>query len=298
MTKPDFFIVGAPRCGTTALYSYLQQHPGVFMPYRKEPHYFGADIPPRPPYLDEEGYLALFRPAGQAQRVGEATVWYLYSDSAARQIHDFSPNARIIVMVRRPPDMLYSLHGLLLFATWEDLPDFGQALAAEPDRRAGHRLPRNTWWPKALYYRWLADFAPHLERFYGVFGRERVHVIVYDDFRADPGGVLRNVLRFLDLDDSFAPTLAVVNRARTARSMRLQRLFYSPRFLNALARLGPRGYHYVWRALMRANIRYETRPPMSTDIDRMLTDELVQAVTRLEALLGRSLPSWKRSPGA
>ena len=293
MTRPNFFIVGAPRCGTTALYDYLKQHPDVFLPYRKEPHYFGDDIPPRPPFLDEARYVELFAGGAHARRVGEATVWYLYSDSAARQISEFAPEARIIIMLRRPVEMMYSLHGLFLFTTWEDIEEFGEALAAEPDRRAGRRIPRTTWWPQALQYTWLADYEPHVRRYLDAFGPERVKVIVHDDFRRDSLASVRDVLTFLDLDPEFTPRMGVVNQARTARSMWLQRRLYDPRFGALLGRLPPRAYHIVWRALMRANIRYRERPRLSPELDADVTARMAPAVRRLEALVGRELPAWR-----
>ena len=298
MTRPDFFIVGAPRCGTTALYDFLQQHPGVFMPYRKEPHYFGADIPQRHPFLDMQAYLRLFEPAGPGQRAGEATVWYLYSASAAEQIREFNPEARIIIMLRRPVEMMYSLHGLFLFTTWEDIVDFEAAVAAEPDRRAGRRLPPNTWWRQALQYTWLADYAPHVERYRALFGPEQVKVVVYDDFRADAAGVVRSVLEFLDLDPGFVPRTGVVNRARTARSMALQRRLFAPRFQAMLGQAPPRLAHVVWRTLMRLNIRYRQRPPLDPGVDAALTQRLEPAVRRLEGVIGRELPAWRSPRGA
>ena len=293
MTRPNFFIVGAPRCGTTALYDYLQQHPDVFMPYRKEPHYFGDDLPQRPPFLDEGGYVKLFSSAGNARRVGEATVWYLYSESAARQIRDFSPDARIIIMLRRPVEMMYSLHGLFLFTTWEDIEDFELAIAAEEDRRRGRRIPRTTWWAPALQYTWLADYAPHVKRYFDTFGRERVAVVLYDDFRADPLGSVRAVAEFLGLDPGFEPHVTVVNRARVPRSRWLQRRLYDPRFGSILGRLPPRAFHVVWRALMRANIRYRARPSLSKHLDVALTRRMEPAVERLEELLGHDLSAWR-----
>lgn len=293
MTRPNFFIVGAPRCGTTALYEYLQQHPDVFMPYRKEPHFFGDDLPQRPPPLDLDGYLRLFAGGAGHRGVGEATVWYLYSASAAEQIRAFNPEARIIIMLRRPVEMMYSLHGLLLFTGWEDIDDFEAAVAAEPERRAGRRLPRGTWWPTALQYTWLADYAPHVERYLDLFGPSQVRVIVHDDLRADPAGVIRAVYEFLDLDAEFTPTMDVVNPARTARSRWLQRRLYDPRFGKLLSRLPPRLFHLVWRALIRLNIRYHARPPLDRSIDASLTERLEPAVRRLEALLERELPAWR-----
>jgi Sulfotransferase domain len=297
VTRPNFFIVGAPRCGTTALYDFLQQHPDVFMPYRKEPHFFGDDLPQRPPFLDRSGYLRLFARAGRRRRVGEATVWYLYSKSAAEQIRAFNPDARIIIMLRRPVEMMYSLHGLFLFTSWEDIEDFAAAVAAEPDRREGRRLPRSTWWPKALQYTWLADYAPHVARYFDLFGRDQVRVIIYDDFRADTVGAVRSVYDFLDLDTTFTPSARVVNPARTGRSMWLQRRLYDPRVGALLGRLPPSAFHVVWRGLMRLNIRYRARPPLDRSIDVNLTQRLEPAVRRLEMLLGRDLPAWHVAGG-
>src|SRR5438093_1590857 len=105
---PTFFIVGAPRCGTTALYTYLRQHPDLFLPENKEPHFFGSDLyhPGFVRNLDE--YLSLFLEAGNKKRAGEASVWYLYSRNAAAEIMAFCPSARIIAMLRNPVDMMYS----------------------------------------------------------------------------------------------------------------------------------------------------------------------------------------------
>src|SRR3954468_20052709 len=106
---PDFFLVGAPRRGTTALCNYLRMHPEVFVCSPKEPTYFGRDLAPkRFPTL--ESYRALFANTGSATRVGDGSVAYLASDSAAEEIHAFNPNAAILIMLRNPVELIYSLH--------------------------------------------------------------------------------------------------------------------------------------------------------------------------------------------
>jgi hypothetical protein len=168
--RPNFFIVGAPRSGTTAMYEYLRQHPDVFMPYRKEPVYFGSDLTKRPPFLDEAGYLKLFGPGKGRSRLGEATVWYLYSETAAAEIKAFDPDARIIIMLRDPVEMIYSLHSHWLFTGNEDIEDFGQALEAEEDRRQGRRLPDDARRPEGLQYRACARYTSHVARYLLTFG--------------------------------------------------------------------------------------------------------------------------------
>src|SRR5665647_751711 len=113
LKRPDFFIVGAPKCGTTAMNNYLAQHPDVFMA-QKEIHYFGSDLKMRVKVSESE-YLNYFQNAEEKKLIGEASVWYLFSEKAAAEIKAFSPQAKIIIMLRDPIDVLHSLHSQHLF---------------------------------------------------------------------------------------------------------------------------------------------------------------------------------------
>src|SRR5947207_13310329 len=130
MRRPDFFIVGAPKCGTTAMHQFLAQHPEVFLA-PKEVHFFGADLHLENDVQDLSTYLELFADAKNEFRVGEASVWYLYSRHAAKEIKQFSAGSRIIIQLRNPVDMVHSLHSQLLFSGVEDIQDFESALRAE-----------------------------------------------------------------------------------------------------------------------------------------------------------------------
>ena len=141
LKRPDLFIVGAFKAGTTAMYEYLRVHPQVFMSVPKEPMYFGADLTPRYRRMTDDEYLALFTDATPDQRAGEASPWYLYSKDAPREIFDFAPSAQAIVLLRNPVDVMYAQHSQLVFNRREDIVDFGEALAAEDDRLAGRRIP-------------------------------------------------------------------------------------------------------------------------------------------------------------
>jgi hypothetical protein len=298
MPRPNFFIVGAPRCGTTAMYEYLRHHPQVYMPYRKEPVYFGSDLAKRPPYLDEAGYLALFEPAGNARAIGEATVWYLYSESAPDEIRAMAPDARIIIMLRNPIEMIHSLHRHWLWSANEDIADFGEAIAAESDRAAGRRLPPNTEQPIGLRYTWLGKYTPHVQRWLDAFGPERVLVLIYDDLAADGRRVGLQTLAFLGVDPSYDAEFEVVNQNKRARSPRLQRLARSPGFVRLASKLPPRLFHLVWRSLQRANIRPEARSPIEPGLRRRLAAEFVSDVAALGSILGRDLGHWTAAADA
>jgi hypothetical protein len=296
--RPNFFIVGAPRCGTTAMYEYLRQHPDVFMPYRKEPVYFGSDLAKRNPPMTEAEYLSLFRAGAGRARLGEATVWYLYSRTAAEEIKAFATDPRIIIMLRNPVDMMYSLHSQLLFSSNEDLADFGEAIAAEEDRRHGRRMPPRARRPEGLQYRALGRYASHVRRYLDTFGPDAVHVIIYDDFSGDTPGSYGRTLEFLGIDPSFQPDFSVVNRSKEVRSGWLRDLIYAPWFVNATARLPRPINRRIRRTLKRLNFKEQPRPALDPALRARLTAELAPAVTELGELLGRDLSHWSTEPAA
>jgi Sulfotransferase domain len=296
--RPDVFIVGAFKAGTTALYEYLRAHPQVFMSVPKEPMYFGADLTPRYRRMTEDEYLALFRSAGPDQHPGEASPWYLYSTSAASEIRAFNSAAKPIVMLRNPVDVMYSQHSQLVFNQREDLTDFVDALAAEDDRRAGRRIPPDAIRPEALFYRHGVRFAEQLRRYFDVFGRAGVHVIVFDDLVADPHAAYRTTLEFIGVEPDFEVDLSVYNPNRATRSGRISRLVFAPprplRGPFATLRRMPLA-HRIRDALVSANSRQAKRPPMDPALRRELTIEFRSQVAELAELIGRDLSAWSEA---
>jgi hypothetical protein len=295
--RPDFFVIGAFKAGTTAMHEYLRVHPQIFMPQVKEPMYFGSDLTPRYRRMTEDEYLALFADAADDQRAGEASPWYLYSTAAPREILDFSPSAQAIVLLRNPVDVMYAQHSQLVFNRREDIVDFAQALAAEEDRRRGQRIPRDALRPEALLYRHSVRFADQLRHWFASFGRERMHVIVFDDLIADARTVYRATLEFLGVDPSYEVDLSVYNPNRRARSGVLQRLIFAPpRPLRALfgkLRSLPVA-HRIRDRLVSANSRRAVRAEMDPQLRRVLTEEFAPQVAELGELIGRDLSAWSR----
>lgn len=294
-SRPDFFIVGAFKCGTTALYQYLREHPQVFMPFHKEPLFFGEDLTRRYGRMTRAEYLALFRDAVPGQRVGEASAWYLYSSSAAREIHDFVDDARIIVMLRNPVDVMYAQHSQLLFNAQENLASFSEALDAEPERRRGERLPPGPVRRETLFYRESVRFADQLSRYFDVFPKDRIHVVVYEDFRDRTEEAYRGVLDFLGVDTAFTPSFSIANPNKRVRFPRLQRLIYQPPapLLRAVPALRRHPIvHRLRDALVGLNSSARRRRPMDPALRRLLLSEQQPAIERLGSLIGRDLSSW------
>lgn len=295
MTLPNFFIVGAPKCGTTALHAYLAQHPDVFMSDPKEPHYFGSDLDfryrRRP---TDEQYRSYFADAGDRRRIGEGSVWYLYSECAADEIAQAVPDARIVVMLRDPVEMIPSLHSQFVYNGHEDL-GLADALAAEEDRAAGRRIPPHANFPRGLLYRRVATYAPQLARYLDRFGRERVHVIVYDDFKADVAAAYRDTLTFLGVDPDHRPDFAVINASKRSRSMVLRRALNDPPewLRRAARRVAPqRMRRRLYRSAVNLNTEAAERDRLNGAPAEQLRKEMASANRELESLLGRGLPSW------
>ena len=295
--RPNFFIVGAPKSGTTALYHYLRAHPEVFMPEYKEPHYFAPDLESYRYVSDEARYLSLFEPAAGVPRVGESSVYYLYSEEAARRIHAFAPEAKIIVMLRNPTDMIYSLHSQRLFSGHEDIGSFAEALDAEPARREGKRIPENADPVKCLLYTDMGRYTEQVRRFFDAFGRESVHVILYDDFAADTLGAYHEACTFLGVDPSVPLDDRVHNPNKTIRSQTLRDLTkFSPGFKRAVQSVLPRpARQWIAKRVYSLNTRYEKRAPLEPALRARLARGYAQEVRDLSDLLGRDLTGWTAS---
>jgi sulfotransferase family protein len=208
MRLPDFFIVGHFKSGTTSLYEMLRLHPQIFMPDFKEPRFLASDMRavyhykrgPNYPETFEE-YVSLFAPAEREQVIGEASAGYLWSHTAAEKIAELQPGARIIAILREPAAFLRSFHFQLLMSHIESQNDFRKAIELEAPRREGKRIPRRSHLPQLLQYSDQVRYTDQLRRYYDRFPRDRILVLIHDDFRADNDGTVKRVLRFLDVAD-------------------------------------------------------------------------------------------------
>lgn len=223
---PDFFLVGQPKCGTTALHQALRQHPAIYMPEAKEPNFFSAEWQKSGGPPDSlADYMALFAGARPDQRVGEASVFYLSSPIAAQSIAEAQPTARILAVLREPASLLHSLHLQFVQSAFEPERDLRRALALEKDRREGRRVPvaAGTWQRRLLYSEHIR-YVEQLRRYANFFPPEQMMVLLYEDFRNDNAGTLRAVLKFLDVDQTVPIAVAETNPTVRVRSRYLNRI--------------------------------------------------------------------------
>jgi hypothetical protein len=302
MTMPNFFVVGAQKAGTTSLYHYLKQHPQIYMSPIKEPFFFdhkidakgevvrqqfGGPGPPHVKFANIGEYRTLFRGVSDEKAIGEASVLYLYAPGTAERIKRYVPEAKVIAFLRNPADRAYSafLHAVQIGR--EPLTDFARTLREEDDRIRDN-------WHYVFHYRNRGLYHAQLERYYEVFGREKVGVWLYEELSDDPVGVVQSALRFLGVDDTFTPDVSTKhNPARVPKS---QSARFTIRFMNTtlpfVGKVFPPASEKI-RQLVRGRILVEA-PPIDPETRRELIEGYREDVLKLQELIGRDLSAWLR----
>lgn len=291
---PNFFLVGAPKSGTTAMHVYLGQHPEVFMPPAKAPSYFSRELGIRTAWnVSEERYLSLYADATTPIR-GDASPSYLFSPNAATSIRAFNPDARILIMLRNPLETIQALHSEARKYGLEMKRDFDRALAVSD--RGGSWFTRRFAGPWTRY-RELVHFADQVERYLSTFPRDQVHIELYDDLRADPAATYHRVLAFLGVDPGFRTDFRAFNLYRgEVRSGLVQLLV-----LGTAARPGTRGqrgvpFDRLRRKIAARNVTKRPRRPLPPALRAELVTDLAPDVERLGTLLDRDLTHWLADP--
>lgn len=280
------------------MWAYLNEHPQIFLSDPKEPHAFGTDLDSNGTgrfevFRNPKRYASLFAGA-TAPRVGEASAYYIFSKSAASDIKAYNPEAKIMIMLRNPVDMVYSLYWQQRRIGNEDLVTFEAALAAEPERSRGLRLPRGCSNPLALRYTEAGKFTTHVRRFLDTFGPSRVLCLLLEDVTAKPAETYKKTLAFLEVDDTFTPSaFSVHNEAVLVRNPWLHKQLASAR---AQVRRGTFRYkrqlqQLLW-VLMMANLKNGRPPALEPRTRALLLETFRRDVQELQVLLGRDLSSW------
>jgi Sulfotransferase domain len=297
--KPNFFILGAPKCGTTALYNYLSHHPNIFMSRVKEPHFFARDLGTYPRIKRIEEYTALFsRAREQHLRVGEASVYYLRSRVAIPNIREFNPDARLIAMFRNPVDMVASMHAQLLYWSEETVADFEGAWRLQERRSQGLDLPRRSRGAFLLQYREVGRFGTQVQRLLATFPRSQIKLILYDDIAASPQAVYDDVIAFLELPHDGRTEFPRINENKRARLPWLRNFYRKPPppLRNAVRTLkraiGSDAISSVKEKIVDVNTVRERRTPLSPEFRAELVETFREEVELLSRLVGRDLSHW------
>lgn len=297
---PTFLVIGAAKSGTTSLYHLLRQHPDVFMPAVKEPRFFAyVDDPPEMVGPgDEESntkagavyswddYCALFAGADGAAAIGEASVNYLYSETAPHRIAERVPDAHLVAVLRNPIERAYSHYLHLLRSGREPHRDFRKALEAEESRR-------REGWEWSWHYTEMGFYHKQLRRYLEYFDRDQITIYLFDDFKEDNIAVTQDIYRTIGVEDTFVPDASLMH-AKTGVPVSdwFQNFLLTPEHpvRRATRLVLPQSVRdWLFKALQNANL---SKPEMDPDVRKDLIELYEEEVARLEDLLDRDLSHW------
>ena len=297
--RPNFFIIGAPKCGTTALSEYLRTHPNVFFSDLKEPRFFSDDFQGRL-ICDIDKYMKLFQSANPQQHkaIGEGTPIYLFSNNALTNIQSFQPNAKYITMIRNPVNLVISLHAQNIISGVEDIESFIMVWHLEKERKRGRHIPLSCPDPKYLYYSEWGKLGTQLQRVFDTVPSEQVEIILFDDFIYDTRSVYQKVLNFLELPDDGRQEFPRVNERRQIKNLAIHQVLSTlARFWLPAKRVltGGKGFglvNYIVEKWNSTTIDKQINPEMYSMLVHFYKDEILF----LEELLGRDLSNWMKQP--
>jgi Sulfotransferase domain len=305
MTLPNFMIIGSAKCGTTSLYSYLKQHPQVFMSVPKEPTFFGNEGTSglfNGPHDEDRAYhskvvttigdyTALYDGVKDEKAIGEASIYYMYLPKAPGQIKKYAPKAKMLAVLRNPVDRAYSAY-LHTVRQGRERRSFEYALQQEPERI------RQNWNP-LWHFKAMGFYCEQTKRYFDMFGREQVRIYLYEDLQKAPLPLIKEIFEFLGVDPSFVPDMtkrfkeSYVPKVPAIEMMIHQTIFgvvRSERFL-------PKGIRwrtkYVKGTLTHVADMNRTKPPrMKAETRAALLNEYHDDTLRLGDLLRRDLTPW------
>jgi hypothetical protein len=304
---PDFFLIGAPRCGTTAMSHYLGHHPNICFSRPKEPHFFSL-LRKRYPELDESYYLSHCFPHYDPDRhqvIGEGSVSYLYDPEAIARILQLNPNARFLVMVRNPVDLVYSYHARLVALLEEDQEDFSRAWRLQASRQRGEHLPKLCRNPLLLQYAEIGYLGKHLARLFQQVERERCLVLVFDDFAANPLASYLKTLRFLGVaydgrtefprkEGNKYPRFKWLQRWLTRPPQQMESFLATLEYQRSRKRPNRHPLKRLRKFLLKNNLVYRPRPPLPPALKEELLATFRDDIELLSHLLNRDLSCWMR----
>jgi hypothetical protein len=276
---------------------FLSQHPEIFIPPRKEFHYFGSDLEWWNYSISKEEYISYFQKANPSQITGETSVFYLFSEYAAQEIKTFNPNASIIAILRDPIEMIPSLHSQSLKTGWEFIMNLDEALSVELERKNRFKLPPRHHWVliQALFYSEVALYAKQIKRYLQIFDYDRVHIVLYDDLKKNPSNVYKGILEFLGVNTTFQPEFSYINTNRQIKYPWLWQFVKFP----------PKSLRQIWRTILPSKLRgqllmkvgqlyskKEPRKKLPEHTCLRLKEMYRDDVKQLEEILGRDLSSW------
>lgn len=289
---PDFFIIGAPKCGTTSLARYLGEHPQILISSPKEPHYFSTDLKTKTAIRALNQYARCFKSGNRQYRaVGDASTSYLYSEVALANILKMNSAAKFIVLLRNPIDLVWSLHAELVSGLAEDETDFLGAWKLQELRSRGHQIPFGCFTPWALQYKRMGMLGEHVERAIATVGREKLLVLFLEDLSRDTRATYKKALGFLSVDDDGRDFFSRLNESKSVENHFLVRVVSIARMVRRAIKLPNISENLAVR-LGGLGVKTMDKPVMSKEVFELLRGTFQADIEKLAKVINRDLTHW------
>lgn len=292
---PNFFIIGAPKCGTTALSEFLKNNPKIFISSPKEPEYFSFDLS-KSLKMSQKTYLSLFMNADPLihKAIGEGSTAYLFSKCAVSEILKFNPDAKFILMLRNPVDLVRSFHAQMVFQGIETVQDFRKAWKLELERKKGNHIPALCYDINSLMYSEWGKLGEQVERLYSQVAEDRIKTIIFDDFAVNPKKVYEEVLEFLGVPSDGRSEFPRINESKKVIIPFLQPILGVPIKFGKMTRalLGfPKDLQFLIKLLL-LNSKQNKQNPLDVEFRNELIEFYSTDLQKLSKILGREFTSW------
>ncbi len=290
--KPNFFIIGAPKCGTTSVASWLSDHPNIYFSPEKEPHFFNTDHNFQNIKSLSE-YEQLFNGVTSKHKaIGEGSVWYLYSTIAVKNILSYNSEAKFIVLLRSPVEMAISLHNQQIFTGHETIISFNKAWMMQDKRKNNCNIPFTCRESKHLLYGDACSLGSQIKNLYKTANKKNILPILLDDIKTNPKKEYKAILNFLGVQYDGRTKFPVRNKAKLHKSYSLNLLLYliSTKYKRCRSRI-------FWKLISHAkhwNISKKNRPDIPVETIEMLTKYFHNDICLLSEIIDKNLDHWTR----
>ena len=293
--KPNFIIIGAMKAATTSLYTYLKQHPDVFMTAIKEPMFFnnfqnnnkfkvlGRKTKKITTF---EQYYPLFDAVKNEKAIGEASPAYISNEDCPSLIQQYLPNTKIIAVLRQPVARAYSNFLHARRADREPIADFETAFNKEAERKTEN-------WSPLYHYKDKGYYAEQLERYYTLFQEENIKILLFEDLVNNPIKTTQELFKFLNIDKSFIPeTSKKANVSGTPKGI-FGWIIMKLRYYNLIPNIQFSNYLPGFIIQFIFNSAYKKASPLSQELKKKLTHTFYKEdILKLEKLIGKDLQHW------
>ena len=293
--KPNFIIIGAMKAATTSLYTYIKQHPHIFMTKVKEPMFFNnfnqntdfkvlGNKSKKVNSLSE--YFSMFSSVENESAIGEASPAYIYNENAPHLIKEHLPDVKIIAILRQPTDRAYSNFLHTKRADRENVNSFEQAIKIEKERISDN-------WSPLYHYIQKGFYSVQLKRYYNLFPKENIKVYLFEDVVKNPKETLKDIFKFLNVDENIEIDVSKKSNVSGTPKGILGFILKKMRYYNLMPKFAISDYLPTFIINLLFKSVYKDTEKLDSVLRKELTDKYYrEEILKLEKLIDRDLSNW------